>query len=43
MAPKVAAACDFVEQTGGMAAIGALADARAILADTAGTIITQEK
>ena len=40
MGPKVAAACEFVEQTGGRAAIGRLGDARAILAGEAGTQIT---
>lgn len=37
MGPKVQAACDFVNRTGGMAGIGALADASAILAHQAGT------
>ena len=32
MGPKVEAACRFAETTGGLAGIGALADARAILA-----------
>lgn len=41
MAPKVAAACDFVEQTGGMAGIGRLQDAAAILEGKAGTLISQ--
>ncbi len=40
MGPKVEAACRFVEVTGGMAAIGRLEDAVAILAGTAGTILT---
>jgi carbamate kinase len=40
MGPKVAATCRFVEMTGGMAAIGALADTEAILAGDAGTIVT---
>lgn len=40
MGPKVDAACRFVEATGGVAGIGRLADAAAILAGTAGTIIT---
>jgi len=40
MGPKVDAVCSFVERTGGMAAIGALADFRSILAGTAGTIVT---
>jgi carbamate kinase len=39
MGPKVEAACRFVEATGGLAAIGALEDAAAILAGTAGTTI----
>lgn len=37
MGPKVRAACDFVLRTGGMAGIGALDDAAAILAHQAGT------
>jgi carbamate kinase len=37
MAPKVEAACRFVEATGGLAAIGALADAGRILRGEAGT------
>ncbi|MGR9044917.1 MAG: carbamate kinase [Gammaproteobacteria bacterium] len=40
MAPKVVAARDFVEQTGGVAGIGQLKDATAILSGAAGTIIT---
>jgi carbamate kinase len=39
MAPKVDAACRFVEATGGEAGIGALQDAGAILAGTAGTAV----
>lgn len=39
MAPKVAAACRFAERTGRLAAIGALDDAEAMLAGTAGTIL----
>jgi carbamate kinase len=39
MAPKVAAACRFAERTGRMVGIGALGDAEAILAGTAGTIL----
>lgn len=39
MAPKVEAACRFVEATSGEAAIGALSDIRAVLAGEAGTII----
>jgi carbamate kinase len=42
MAPKVEAACDFVEKTGGFAGIGRLQDAAAILQRRAGTIITNE-
>jgi carbamate kinase len=40
MGPKVDAVCRFVELTGGMAAIGSLDDATAILAGRAGTIVT---
>ena len=40
MGPKVDAACRFVERTGGVAAIGALPDAEAILAGGAGTTVT---
>lgn len=40
MGPKVEAACRFVERTGQMAGIGRLEDAQAILAGTAGTILT---
>src|SRR3546814_13651498 len=40
MGPKVEAACRFVEITGGMAAIGRLEDSEAIIAGTAGTIVT---
>jgi carbamate kinase len=39
MAPKVAAACRFVEQTGGKAAIGALDRAAEILAGSSGTTV----
>jgi carbamate kinase len=39
MAPKVAAACDFVRQTGKKAAIGALADIEKIVSGEAGTLI----
>ena len=42
MAPKVEAACEFVEQTGGIAGIGGLADAAAILAGQAGTRIARD-
>jgi len=40
MGPKVEAACAFVRKTGGMAAIGALQDAMALLHGHAGTTIT---
>lgn len=40
MGPKTAATCRFVEATGGMAAIGRLEDAAALLDGTAGTIVT---
>jgi carbamate kinase len=40
MAPKVEAACRFVERTGGMAAIGAMEEAEAILNGRAGTIVS---
>jgi carbamate kinase len=40
MAPKVEAACRFVDATGGTAAIGALADASAIVRGEAGTVVT---
>ena len=39
MAPKVEAACDFVERTGGIAGIGALQDVATILTGDAGTRI----
>ncbi len=42
MAPKVEAACDFAERTGGIAGIGRLQDAEAILAGKAGTLITAD-
>ena len=40
MGPKVAAACRFVEITGGRAGIGRLEDSAKILAGTAGTLVT---
>jgi carbamate kinase len=40
MGPKVEAACGFVKATGGIAAIGALADAPLILRGAAGTIVS---
>ena len=42
MAPKVEAACEFVERSGGIAGIGRLQDARAILAGEAGTVIAAD-
>lgn len=41
MGPKIEAACAFVEATGAIAGIGALEDAGAILAGTAGTQIAR--
>lgn len=43
MGPKVQAACDFVNRTGGLAGIGALADASAILTGKAGTRVSADK
>jgi carbamate kinase len=40
MAPKVEAACQFVERTGGEAAIGRLQDAARLLSGSVGTVIT---
>jgi len=40
MGPKVDAACRFVERTGGIAAIGSLTEAGAVLAGSAGTRIS---
>lgn len=42
MAPKIEAACEFVEQTGGIAGIGQLKDAAAILIGEAGTVIDRD-
>ena len=42
MAPKVEAACEFVEQTGGIAVIGQLKDATRILTGEAGTVIVSD-
>jgi len=41
MGPKVEAACRFAEATGGVAAIGRLDDAEALLAGKTGTIVTR--
>jgi carbamate kinase len=40
MGPKVEAACRFAERTGGVAAIGSLTDAAAVLAGASGTRVT---
>jgi carbamate kinase len=40
MGPKVSAACQFVEQTGGIAAIGSIDDPSALLTGAAGTRVT---
>ncbi|HMD57811.1 MAG TPA: carbamate kinase [Solirubrobacteraceae bacterium] len=42
MAPKVAAACAFVERTGGTAVIGSIADAARLVSGEAGTIVTPD-
>jgi carbamate kinase len=42
MGPKVEAACAFVRETGGRAAIGALSDLEKMVAGDAGTIIVPE-
>ena len=42
MAPKVEAACEFVEQTGGIAGIGQLKDAAKIFTGEAGTVIASD-
>jgi carbamate kinase len=42
MGPKVEAACRFVERTGRTACIGALDQAEALLAGTAGTVVTAD-
>ena len=42
MGPKVEATCAFVEQTGGIAGIGGLSDAQAILAGRAGTLVAPD-
>jgi carbamate kinase len=39
MGPKIEAAVEFVEATGGFSAIGSLTDAPAILRKEAGTIV----
>jgi len=42
MAPKVEAACEFVQHSGGIAGIGRLQDAEAILQGKAGTLISAD-
>jgi carbamate kinase len=42
MGPKVRAACSFVEETGGLAAIGSIEDTPALLRGEAGTIVTRD-
>jgi carbamate kinase len=42
MGPKVRAACSFVAETGGLAAIGSISDTAALLRAEAGTIVTRE-
>jgi len=42
MGPKVRAACSFVEETGGLAAIGSIEDTPALLRGKAGTIVTRD-
>jgi carbamate kinase len=42
MGPKVRAACAFVEKTGGLAAIGSIADTPALLRGDVGTLVTRD-
>jgi carbamate kinase len=42
MGPKINAAIEFVEATGGFAAIGSLSDAPAIVRQEAGTIVVPD-
>ena len=42
MGPKVRAACSFVEETGGLAAIGSILDTPALLRGEAGTVVTRD-
>jgi carbamate kinase len=42
MGPKVKAACSFVEDSGGLAVIGSIADTPALLRGEAGTVVTRE-
>ena len=42
MGPKVRAACSFVEETGGLAAIGSIEDTPALIRGETGTIVTRD-
>ena len=42
MGPKVRAACEFVERTGRIAAIGSIADAAALVRGEAGTVVSHD-
>jgi carbamate kinase len=42
MGPKVRAACSFVEETGGLAAIGSISETPALLRGEAGTVVTRD-
>jgi len=42
MGPKVRAACSFVAETGGLAAIGSISETAALLRGEAGTIVTRQ-
>ena len=42
MGPKVRAACSFVEETGGLAAIGSISDTPGLVRGEAGTIVTRD-
>jgi carbamate kinase len=42
MGPKVRAACEFVQRTGRMAAIGSIDDTAALVLGEAGTTVTLE-
>jgi carbamate kinase len=42
MGPKVRAACSFVEETGGFAVIGSIADTPALLRGEAGTVVSRD-
>ena len=42
MGPKVRAACSFVEETGGLAAIGSINDTPALLRGEAGTVVARD-